>query len=75
MWRRVTSPHCLSPSYVYIYIYIYFFLQSSTKKWPGVILLSRKKRAKNKLKRGPKGVPLEMVPKIDFSHKGLVEKS
>ena len=33
------------------------------------------KKSRKKRERGPKGVPPEMGPKIDFSHKNCQEKS
>ena len=35
----------------------------------------RKKKLEKKVKDGPKGLPPEMGPKIDFSHKICQEKS
>ena len=36
---------------------------------------ARKKKEEKKRKRGPKGVPPEAGPKIDFLHKSLFWKS
>ena len=36
---------------------------------------ARKKKDEKKRKRGPKGVPPETGPKIDFLHKNCQEKS
>ena len=52
------------------------------KKWEKMKIKSKKKDKKTgekkvwkKEKEGPRGVPPEMGPKIDFSHKNCQEKS